>query len=211
MTDKNTSYYTSSRDYAERAEKRLKENTIEGLFYTAFELRCGIEARLRQYIEVRDDISKKKKKGWQISKLANNLEKVYRTGDKIIEFRIFRPDTKDTLKTFYYTPVSKYLQKSVGNLGNILHAMKKSYSDNDIFWKDLRSMLTNILNELKVANYGNLLGPPTINIKSGRGRFYTEVDDRYNRKYEDAVVGSEGQIIMIEVKYLDDLPNYLLR
>jgi hypothetical protein len=44
-------YGIHARDYLTRARLRLDEQSPAGLFYAAFELRCGIESRLRQYIE----------------------------------------------------------------------------------------------------------------------------------------------------------------
>lgn len=42
-------YAIDSRSYLERARKQLDQGTQEGLFYAAFELRCGAEARLHEH------------------------------------------------------------------------------------------------------------------------------------------------------------------
>jgi hypothetical protein len=77
---KGMEYRTSSRDYLLRAQERLRDGTREALFYAAFELRCGIEARMRQYLEVCDHISKKKKEGWKIADLGRGTEEAFRLG-----------------------------------------------------------------------------------------------------------------------------------
>src|SRR5436190_2225371 len=61
-----TSYGIDSVDYLRRARARLDEGTCEGLFYAAFELRSGTEARLQEYLDAREDVAKHKKKGWKI-------------------------------------------------------------------------------------------------------------------------------------------------
>ena len=50
-------YRIHSRDYLQRARKRLDSGTPDALFHAAFELRCGIEARMQQYLEAQEHIS----------------------------------------------------------------------------------------------------------------------------------------------------------
>ena len=88
------SYGVSSRSYFRRAEKLLGDSTPESLFYAAFELRCGIEARMQQYLEAQKQISAKKRNGWQIAKLAKNIERIFRTGDKIAKFTFYEKGKK---------------------------------------------------------------------------------------------------------------------
>jgi len=83
-------YEIDSRSYLKRAEERIEDGSLHGLFYAAFELRCGIESRMQQYLDVQEHISKQKKKGWKIAKLAKNIENVFRTGDQITKITIFR-------------------------------------------------------------------------------------------------------------------------
>lgn len=64
------SYGTHSKDYLTRARQRLDEGSPESLFYAAFELRCGIEARLQQYEEALANIAKIRRAGWRIPKVA---------------------------------------------------------------------------------------------------------------------------------------------
>ena len=105
------SYDVLSRSYLRRAEKLLSDATPESLFYAAFELRCGIEARMYQYLEVQKQVSAKKKKGWQINKLATNIERIFRTGDKVARFAFRKRGRKKPFAVFYYTPVNSKLVK----------------------------------------------------------------------------------------------------
>jgi hypothetical protein len=81
-------YDVTSRGYLERADVRLAEGTAQALFYAALELRSGIAARMQQYLQARDEVSKRKKQGWRVANLAKDIEQVFRTGDKVVEFSI---------------------------------------------------------------------------------------------------------------------------
>src|ERR1700722_9369106 len=99
------SYLCDSRSYLRRACDLLNEKELRFLFYAALELRCGIEARMREYLEVAEQISEKKKQGWRVAELGGNLERAFQTGDKIVEIIIENPEFEGTCKV-YYTPVS---------------------------------------------------------------------------------------------------------
>ncbi|MGI2856448.1 hypothetical protein ACRTDR_20040 [Shewanella algae] len=65
------SYGVSSKDYLSRAKELIAEDRIESLFYAAFEIRCGIEARMNEYLEVQKHISNKKS---EVGKYPNSLK-----------------------------------------------------------------------------------------------------------------------------------------
>ena len=44
-------YGINAESYLSRARKQLDEGTQNGLFYSAFELRCGVETRLHEYLD----------------------------------------------------------------------------------------------------------------------------------------------------------------
>jgi hypothetical protein len=50
-------YGIHSRSYLKRARQRLDEGYPESLFYAAFELRCGVESRMKEYLDAQDHIS----------------------------------------------------------------------------------------------------------------------------------------------------------
>ena len=79
-------YTISSRDYLLRARNRLREHTAQALFYAALELRCGIESRMSQYLDVWEHVSKRKKEGWRIADLARGVEEAFRLGNNIVRW-----------------------------------------------------------------------------------------------------------------------------
>src|SRR2546423_632457 len=115
-------YGIGSRDYLSRAKSRLAEGGKESLFYAAFELRCGIEARLQAYLHASEQISEKKKRGWRVADLARNLEKAFKLGDRIVRCAVHDKDSM-LLICFYFTPVTSQLKKAAEKLGNHLHCM----------------------------------------------------------------------------------------
>lgn len=190
-----------------RARKQLNEGTSQSLFYAAFELRCGIEARMQQYLGAQEQISKKKKKGWEIAKLAKNLEKVFRTGDKIIEFAFFDIKNENIEHVFYYTPVNSKLAKMGQKLGDYLHAMKTYRPENDPWWAGTRNFLEDVYFELQKANKGTILGVPLLDKKTRSIDMTVEPAEN-----EDIVslfqrIRSPGSKIKVRVTYLDDLPS----
>ena len=104
-------YRVSSRDYLARARLCLDGGQISALFYAAFELRCGIEARMQEYLEVQEHISKKKRQGWQVAKLARNIEDAFRLGDKKAILNVRDKQTRELLFEFVYTPVTTSLTR----------------------------------------------------------------------------------------------------
>jgi hypothetical protein len=83
-------YRSDSRSYLARALGFLKKGRAEDLFYAAFELRCGIEARLQEYLEVQGHLSKKQKQGWRIADLGNKASRAFSTGDGLPKSRCSR-------------------------------------------------------------------------------------------------------------------------
>ena len=152
-------YGISSRDYLARARQCLDDGKSGTLFYAAFELRCGIEARMQEYLEVQEHISKKKRQGWQIAKLARNIEDAFRLGDKKAILKVRDKQTRELIFEFVYTPVTASLRKKAEQLGDILHSAKKFYPAEDVYWLRLRKKLKETYVELEVATSGTLLGP----------------------------------------------------
>lgn len=199
-------YGISSRDYLLRARHRLDDNTKESLFYAAFELRAAVEARLEEYLEAQDHVSASKKKGWQVAKLAKNLESAFKGGNRIVEITVTNRVTEEAIGVFYYTPVDKALQKKIQRLGDLLHSAKRPRPDNDPWWQETRAFLEDVYADARRATRGTLLGPPLLR-KSGRQiRMTTEVlpGNDPNERIE-RVMASGGRTTM-KVAYLDTLP-----
>ena len=51
----------------------MEQNDTQYLFYAAFEIRCGIEARMQEYLDVQEHVSKGVKKEWNLTKLSNSI------------------------------------------------------------------------------------------------------------------------------------------
>lgn len=137
-------------------------------FYAAFELRSGIEARMREYLEVWDHISKKKKKGWRIADMGRSLEQAFKTGDKVVRWAVHEKASDDLILCFYYTPVSSALKKAGKELGSLLHSMKVYRELKDPFWLKLQNRLEDIYSQLNTANKGGLLGPPLVKLGTSK-------------------------------------------
>jgi hypothetical protein len=152
-------YGITARDYLSRAKRCLENDNVEFLFYAAFEVRCGVEARMQEYLEAQEHISKKKRQGWQLAKLAKNIEKTFKLGEKDAVLRILHKDTKKVEFEAMYTPVKACLRERVKKLGNYLHSAKKYHTPDDAFWDKLRADLEKAVEELEHATTGRLLGP----------------------------------------------------
>lgn len=76
------SYNVDIFHYLRRARKKLDSGVPDDLFYSAFELRCALESRLQDYLDARDDIAKRKKKGWKIAVSSRALEEAFEEGIK---------------------------------------------------------------------------------------------------------------------------------
>jgi len=198
------SYSVIPEAYLLRARQRLDEAGQESLFYAAFELRCGIEARMQEVLEAQADVSRKKKHGWKIAKLGKEIERVFRIGDKIVEITIDRLDGTRPV-VLYYTPVSSTLRKMAEQLGDLLHAMKAYKDDSDEWWNGTRNYLEAVYVELRNATFGALLGPPLLNRKTGRIIMNVQVRDSGPNGGRTAL-GEIGSEVSFEVRYLDRLP-----
>jgi hypothetical protein len=199
MPDAN--YKCGSRDYLARERKLLDENSQQALFYAAFELRCGTEARLQEYLEVQEHLSEKRKQGWRIAELSKNLKRAFDDGDKIIEIGISDNKSSETA-TLYYTPVRASLKKNGQQLGNYLHPMKKYKLAGDVWWKHFCELLESTYQELKAATTGTLLGPPLLS-PDNKSKFNIEL--RHQKKTDEFIMKLAVEFKM-SVKYLEKLP-----
>jgi hypothetical protein len=137
------------------------------MFYAALELRCGIERRMKQYLDTQTHISKAKRSGWEIAKLAKGIEAAFRTGDQVVEFCVMDKVDGKVLTTLLYTPVTDRLQKLGKQLGNYLHATT-AIEWNEAKWTDFRSKLGEAAQLLRMATTGELLGAPLLQSETGK-------------------------------------------
>ncbi|NYI02785.1 hypothetical protein [Cupriavidus plantarum] len=200
-------YGVSSRDSLARAVACLEAEGRQHLFYAALELRCGIEARMQEYLSAWEHISAKKKKGWQIQVLGKNIEAEFKTGGKVVRWAIEDDVSGETLVIFYHTPVSRRLQELGSKLGDYLHSLKTSRSDSDPWWDDFRHLLHEATELLRQANVGTLLGPPLAKKGIQSAQMNIELrDEDAGKLLGNALLGRRAKI---SVSYLDEVPTEL--
>lgn len=152
-------YDVSSRDYLKRAKWCLRQTDNKYLFYAAFEIRCGVEARMQEYLGAQKHISKRKKQGWKIATLGKNIESVFKLGQKDAVLKLRDEKTNELLLEARYTPVKAELKKRTQKIGKYLHSMTKKHDCDDQFWKYLRTELEIMVAQLEEATSGRMLGP----------------------------------------------------
>lgn len=198
-------YSTASSDYLERAKVLLDEGTEVSLIYAALELRCGVEARLKEYIEVIDHIPNNQKKEWAVAKLGRSIENAYKTGDKIMMFTIQFPEDGGLLQLMY-TPVSKRLQELAKRFGDYLHAPREDAVVNTVWWQQLRNLIEEAYPLLMLANRGDLIGLPLIHRPTKRMNVrvvFNEEDPRYKLLTRL----TEGATHKVTIDYIDPIPG----
>lgn len=192
-----------------RARSRICAGTVEDLFYAALELRCGIEARMSEYLEVWDHISKKKKKGWRIIQLARNVEEAFKIGNRVVRWSIRDKDTGNGIICLYYTPVTTKLKNAGQKLGRHLHAMKAFRAAGDPLWEQFRVEVNDVVEQLIVANTGTLLGPPLLG-PNGNVDMKVELPSPHDHDHlVDRI--KEMREIKVKISYLNTLPRNLER
>lgn len=193
-----------------RANSRLLQGGPESLFYAALELRCGLETRLYDYLDAERSISKRKKKGWKIAGAAMELDRVFKTGDKIVEATILDEKSEQLRFILYFTPVRKRLQEAGGKLGNLLHRLKEDREDDDPWWRQTRLFLQQVSDDLAFSVRGTLLGPI---MKSPTGSHYSCLYVADECPVSDEIVSftKVGHAFSMSVSYHDSLPAYAER
>jgi len=196
-------YHTSSYDYLERARERFAEGSHQALFYAALELCCGIEQRMREYLSVQKQISRKIQKGWRITHLGKDLNKVIKARNKVIEFTIIDETKGDPIIILYYTPVRPELQTIGDKLGNYLHAMREYQPDESDWWQDFKWLLKRGIKGLESATKGNLMGIPLLNPSTNELTMHTQFERNDSLFEKLSAVLKETQQMNFRVRYLD--------
>lgn len=201
-TETDEKYGVGPRDYLQRARQLLDESKKLCLFHAAFELRCGVEAQLKEYLDAQKHISKKTKSHWEIPKPSKGVKKAFGI-NKPVEIEIRDKVSGELYGKFLYTPVSKELIKLEGKLGNYLHNMKKFKPANDEWWKSFRDELERTYTLLERATEGSLLGPPLLDSKTQQVSIRAKIMEGGTIKPKDQPLGRPGQKIKLVVRYLD--------
>lgn len=195
-------YGIDAKSYLRRARDRLDEKKPESLFYAAFELRCGIEQRMREYLEFQDHVSEKKKQGWRIPDLGKTIQKAFKSHDKIAKLTFTDSSRKNVYCTLYYTPVTKKLRTMAGKLGIYLHSLVSDKAIDDAWWREFRELLEDVYKELKFSCSGKLLGMPLLHPNGHVLMPMAADDDTILFKNFDV-----GDSFMVKVEYLDEWPE----
>jgi hypothetical protein len=198
-------YATSAIDYLQRMKALMDEGSEASLIYAALELRCGVEARLREYIETIDHIPNRQKKEWAVAKLGRSIESAYRTGDKIMIFVLVFPEDGVQLRLMY-TPVSKRLRDIASQLGDFLHAPKFDVVENDAWWNQLKALLREAYPLFRIATSGELIGLPLIHRPTNRVnvRAFLTADDPRCLLLPRLEAGATH---ILTVEYIDPVPG----
>jgi hypothetical protein len=186
-------YHIDAWSYAERAQKQLQlfdAGNPESLFYAAFELRTGIEARLydglRALLQTNLTEEEKRKHTQRIEKLST--DKLFRKLATIDEntlqsytIMIGSPGGQST-SVLQYTAVTRVLAKDWERVSQLLHY--RFFIDNEEWFHkkkifpnkhnmrslmDYREMLGDILKRLEEASSGALLTPPSFLLRLVEG------------------------------------------
>jgi len=166
-------YQVRALDYLARAKALLDSGNEPSLFYAAFELRCGIEARLKEYFDAQAETTLKRRAGWQIDKLAKQVESVFELGsNKGYRMTVFDAATNAHISSVMYTPVTAQLQKLGERLGDYLHSQAPNRICEPTFWLKLKHLLALTHEELTFACSGTLMAPPLVHPKNSGERFF---------------------------------------
>jgi len=201
------SYRIGSRDYLSRAEQCLRKRDRRHLFYAAFELRCGIERRMQEYLQPHPHVSEKSKNEWKVARLGKGIEKAFASGEKVVEVAVAKKDKADDVSSYYYSPVSKSLQKKCQRLGGLLHGARELKQDDDAWWTETRQFLLETCDELREATRGTLLGPPLRNERTGEVFLVVEVEGGSRSQTTLELLGATGSKLHMTVRLHDKFPE----
>jgi len=137
------------------------------LFYAALELRMGVEARLQAYAHANSEVVASLKRGWQIQKLAQGLDKVFKRARDVVQLTYQIPGQTEPFMVLRYTPVTSRLTKIAEKLGDYLHYRAHRVTRDDAWWEDFRLLVVEGHELLAMATSGELLGPPLWYPKTG--------------------------------------------
>lgn len=147
----------SAISYLERAKQLLRSGEKDKFFYAALELRCGVEARLKEHAAVAVGVSKTQLAQYQIRKLSKTVHEAFGLGDTILF--IFLELVDGRAAQFTYAPVTTQLQNIASRLGEYLHAMPHEKVTSAGFWEEFRAQLTEGCGLLELACTSEVLRP----------------------------------------------------
>ena len=147
----------SAVSYLARAKDLLRSADKANLIYSALELRCGVEARLKEHAALAVGVSKTQLAQYEIRKLSKTVHEAFGLGDTFL--LVFLELADGRVGQFTYAPVVSQLQDIAARLGDYLHAVPHERAVSDSFWTDLRAMLVEGCGLLELACSSEVLRP----------------------------------------------------
>jgi hypothetical protein len=176
----------SAVSYLGRAKHLLQGGDKAKLIYAALELRCGVEARLKEHATLAVGVSKAQLAHYEIKKLSKTVHEAFGLGDTFLF--VFLQLADGRVGRFTYLPVTSQLQSIAARLGDYLHAVPHERAMSEHFWAELRSMLTEGCGLLELACSSELLRPT---LEHGL-HFCLPADDPRTKIVTDYIGGMEG-------------------
>lgn len=158
-------YHVSTESYAGRVEALLARGDEPSLLYAALELRCGVEGRMKEYLDPLDHIPRALKKEYSVVKLGKTVDNAFQVKDQICLVTVAFPDGREEV-LLRYVPVPKRLQEIAARVGDALHFPGETNTDDSKWWERLRSIVEEGRDWLYFVAAGDLMGLPLINRKT---------------------------------------------
>lgn len=201
-------YRIGSRDYLDRARAQLSSDTEQGLTYAALELRCGIEARLQEYLEPHNHVALGRKTEWRVGKLHNSAQAAFQLGDTVARIRIIEEANGRLILTVFYTPVTTRLKDIAERIGEFLHVPKRFSPSDDAMWAQMRTIVREGIELLETATYGTLLGPMLRNPASSETSLPMELVPEHP-EVAKTIQELRDKKLIVQVRYFPDLASAL--
>lgn len=157
-------YHITAESYLSRAKQIYHPKKYQTWFYTALEVRCGVEARMREYLKHQENISKKRKQGWKLAGLAKDIESLSKSNGKKEAIFTFISKSYPPI-ALTYTPVTPELISITERFGDYLHAAKKDRIEQEGYWSEFQTLIERGIELLEYSVSGELLGLPLMNKK----------------------------------------------
>ncbi|MGB9991013.1 hypothetical protein [Pseudoduganella rhizocola] len=143
--------------YLARAKELASTGDKAKLIYAALELRCGVEARLKEHAAVAIGVTKSQANQWEIKKLSKTIDAAFGLEDTFLLIRLHLEDGRAC--QFMYAPVNSRLQEIAMRFGDYLHTVSHERVQDTSFWSELKSMLKEGCSLLELACTSELLRP----------------------------------------------------
>ena len=188
-------YGTSADSYSSRVKDLLARNNESSLLYATLELRCGVEARMKEYLDPLEHIPKAHKKEYSVVKLGKAVDNAFQAKDQIAIFTICFPDGSEEI-SLRYIPVPKRLQDIAARAGDALHFPGEAKIEDPLWWHSLRQVIEEGSNWLAWVATGDLIGMPLLNRKTKQTslRIHIGDEDQRSASLRRLVEGQEHKI-----------------